>query len=741
MEKSLLEKVPIIIGKQDQKGFIRNSKGEVIGKVIDPNNVYDKEGNIIGRVDAKGNVIDKSGANLGKIDASGFIKNAQGEVIGFRADSNNVVDDEGKIIGRLQEDGRVIDDKGRVIAQKDDNNNIVDEKGNIVGILDDRNAVRDNDGKIIAHVQPDNKVVDFNGKVIGIKDAAGRIIDKLGNVLGKLLPDGKVFDEKGNFVGYVQSDGLVKDANGKIIGKVSEDGTVINANNNLIGGVGLDWYEKAKTIERKQINEDIPSIGVISPKGKENIAGGEYKKSLNIALTPDGEYLGDILDNGDVVNKSGKVIGKKMPDGLVIDKDGTLIGIEEIKKAADGDIFVPAGTFGQGAAYGVGSGAGTNLGPGGGYGPGERYNAQRRMALGVAQSQRRQNMQVGKISTNIRKEAFDGMQKKWDNEEQVISSWRVDMSTMILADKPIPAVLARSIDSRYPTPVTAFVERNVYAEEGRNILIPAGSRLIGVFGQITETTEESSESAKVQINWSRLIRPDGSMFKFSGITGDAQGRGGALGYVDKQLFKRYTMPVMTTVLTSSLAYMMATDEENNGETESSKQEAANDARQNFLDQMNQMFEQILQDKSSIQAMSYVPAGTRIIVFPNVDLWLRTVENDQEASSGGGTAKNILIDEDARRREEALAKNRETSSSSSTATSGGNVSYQENGPKSPPLIAEDKKTTTQTPVRPVALPPPPPSSYNSAGTGSGSQTTGQNMSNSNTQKDNSVPQLF
>lgn len=54
---------------------------------------------------------------------------------------------------------------------------------------------------------------------------------------------------------------------------------------------------------------------------------------------------------------------------------------------------------------------------------------------------------------------------------------------MIFADKPIPAVIARSIDSNNPTPVTAFVERNVYAEEGRNVVIPAGSRLMGNAGR------------------------------------------------------------------------------------------------------------------------------------------------------------------------------------------------------------------------------------------------------------------
>lgn len=102
-------------------------------------------------------------------------------------------------------------------------------------------------------------------------------------------------------------------------------------------------------------------------------------------------------------------------------------------------------------------------------------------------------------------------------------------------------------------PITAFVERNVYAEDGRNIVIPAGSRLMGELGGTAGGggTETASESARITIVWQRLIRPDGVLFTFQGETGDAQGRGGALGYVDQQLGKKYGMPLITTLLTSA----------------------------------------------------------------------------------------------------------------------------------------------------------------------------------------------
>ena len=144
------------------------------------------------------------------------------------------------------------------------------------------------------------------------------------------------------------------------------------------------------------------------------------------------------MEDGTVVNKQGEVIGRRMPDGLIVDNEGTLIGIEEVSRpqtasgAAVDEMFVPQGTFGTGGAYGTGTGPGENLGAGGGFGPGERYDPQRAAALGAAQQVRRQGMHVGKISSNVDRSSFDGMQKDWSEQgiSKTMSSWRVNMSEM-----------------------------------------------------------------------------------------------------------------------------------------------------------------------------------------------------------------------------------------------------------------------------------------------------------------------
>ncbi len=785
------------VGKVEFGGAVLKD-GKNIGYALYDMYVYDNDANVIGYITRDGNVLTVNGRKLGRID-KGFLINGENKVAGrgnrdfYIRNQNNVVlgelelngslvDFANHVIGSLKDNGRILDSNGNVLAiakplqyysllkelteaeaarlaaEKAEAERLAAEQAAAAGnyVIGDDGYLRDANGNIIGRILPDGTVVDLNGNVIGHINENGEFVGLDGKVRGKTSKDGYVVgddgylrDANGNIIGRVLPDGTVVDLNGNVIGHINENGEFVGLDGKVMGkvnGGGADWYSKPVQIGA------IPEIGVV---GEEEMK--KYRKSLGIALTPDGEYLGDIMDDGSVVDKKGNVVGKKMPDGLIIDDDGTLIGIEEVKKPDSSGMFVPAGTFGPGGAYGTGMGAGGNLGPGGGFGPGERYDPQRAAALAAAQNQRRQAMSVGKISSGIRPESFDGYQKNWDEQgiAKAVSSWRVNLSEMIFADKPIPAVIARSIDSNNPTPVTAFVERNVYAEEGRNVVIPAGSRLMGTLGGLTAGTETTSSSAKVQITWERLIRPDGSLFVFQGITGDAQGRGGALGYLDQQLFKKYTLPIMTTALTSYTSYIMAPkdDDDSSSDTESPRQQAANDARQNFLQDMNRIFEQILADKTNIKPLTYVPAGTRIIVYPNIDLWLRTPERDEAEVAKNLSKRDVLIDDNKLEQDRTDTQNRRKMgmTDADRAATAGSVVYEAEGTDAEavaaPRLMDDSKVKSKKPAATAGAPalmpttpaggstPPPPPSFSSGSSSSSSS------SSSAAKTDNSVPQLF
>ena len=785
------------VGKVEFGGAVLKD-GKNIGYALYDMYVYDNDANVIGYITRDGNVLTVNGRKLGRID-KGFLINGENKVAGrgnrdfYIRNQNNVVlgelelngslvDPANHVIGSLKDNGRILDSNGNVLAiakplqyysllkelteaeaarlaaEKAEAERLAAEQAAAAGnyVIGDDGYLRDANGNIIGRILPDGTVVDLNGNVIGHINENGEFVGLDGKVKGKTSKDGYVVgddgylrDANGNIIGRVLPDGTVVDLNGNVIGHINENGEFVGLDGKVMGkvnGGGADWYSKPVQIGA------IPEIGVV---GEEEMK--KYRKSLGIALTPDGEYLGDIMDDGSVVDKKGNVVGKKMPDGLISDDDGTLIGIEEVKKPDSSGMFVPAGTFGPGGAYGTGMGAGGNLGPGGGFGPGERYDPQRAAALAAAQNQRRQAMSVGKISSGIRPESFDGYQKNWDEQgiAKAVSSWRVNLSEMIFADKPIPAVIARSIDSNNPTPVTAFVERNVYAEEGRNVVIPAGSRLMGTLGGLTAGTETTSSSAKVQITWERLIRPDGSLFVFQGITGDAQGRGGALGYLDQQLFKKYTLPIMTTALTSYTSYIMAPkdDDDSSSDTESPRQQAANDARQNFLQDMNRIFEQILADKTNIKPLTYVPAGTRIIVYPNIDLWLRTPERDEAEVAKNLSKRDVLIDDNKLEQDRTDTQNRRKMgmTDADRAATAGSVVYEAEGTDAEavaaPRLMDDSKVKSKKPAATAGAPalmpttpaggstPPPPPSFSSGSSSSSSS------SSSAAKTDNSVPQLF
>ena len=106
--------------------------------------------------------------------------------------------------------------------------------------------------------------------------------------------------------------------------------------------------------------------------------------------------------------------------------------------------------------------------------------------------------------------------------------------------------------------------------------------------------------------------------------------------------------MITNLLSSAVASVAASGETtttaDGGTVESARQEASQDARENFLDNMDTMFNQILADKTDIAAVTYVPAGTRLIIYPKEDLWIRTRERTEEESLMASNKPTVFLDD-------------------------------------------------------------------------------------------------
>ena len=574
------------------------------------------------------------------------------------------------------------------------------------------------------------------GDVIGSIDR-GFVVDKKQNIIARGLRDYLVRNSENKIVGYLNLNGEVTNISGAIVGNIQENGDILNSSGDVIAKANdLQYYKKivskkqnkkdkieksekskeSATVTKKQDIEDTEedeaeNIEISSDNNSSDIDETEEQKSadkketnkntdkqkatdtilnhkaVGIAVTPGGKYIGDIYDNGYVVNRDGDIVGKETEDGKIVDNNNNEIGVKSKNEIQDIQIDekrLRQSNQGLTVSPYTHSYNPTNVGPGGGVGPGGRYNPKRAAVISQLQNNRRQSLSGKKIKSTINAESYTGWQDNWEYEKTTISSLRVDMSNMITGDKPIPAVLARSIVSLGSAPVTAIVERNVYADSGRNVIIPAGSRIIGGLDSQIDANAGSrfngeSGGVKLEISWDRIIRPDGIAFKLdANQTADAQGRGGgALGYIDEQLIKKYGMPLASTVAASAVAYMMAANNDATGQVETAKQQAASDARDEFLQKMDEIISDIMQKKSEIEPVTFVPAGTRIIIYPLTDLWLKSTKDIIEGKeSTTGTVENALIVNDG--------------NTSSTETTQGNENNNNNQTenKNQPLIVDD-----------------------------------------------------
>ncbi len=645
-----------ILGCRDLKGKIRNSQNDIIGRIIPRASAMDYDSRIIGVTGFAGNVINANGEQVALIGADNNIYSETGRNIGVLFRYSVAFDNDNTYLGRINNRGEVVSDRGDILGQVNYNGLVKIENGKEGYALYDL-YVYDNDGRTVGYIAKNGHVYSIMGEMKGTVHN-GFVLDKKQNLIARGARDYDIRNDNLEVVGYLDFNGNVLDNKNGIVGTLAENGDILDSSGKRIATAdSLQYYHKH---ENETSAEPVPEpekpveqdISVTEPEeNNEDINETEDFKNENqipevpanhkiigIAITPGGKYIGDIYSNNEVIDGDGKVVGTKDKNGNIINSEGEIIGSAQDKKK-DNNKAINSNWWkeimqGVTAGHGNTNDEAVNVGPGGGTGPGGRYYPKRAEILAQLHNSRRQSLSGKSVTSNFDAASYTGWQDDWGVERSV-STLRVDMSNMVGADKPIPAVLARSMVSLGSAPVTAIVERNVYADTGRNVIIPAGSRIIGGLNDENDFGTEgrfdgTSGGVKLEIHWQRIIRPDGIAFildESETQTGDAQGRGGgALGYVDEQLVKKYTLPLFGTLATSAIAYMMAADEDATGEVETSKQQAASDARQQFMSKMNDILDEILESKQQIQPVTFVPAGTRIIIYPRTDLWLRTTKD-------------------------------------------------------------------------------------------------------------------
>lgn len=206
-----------------------------------------------------------------------------------------------------------------------------------------------------------------------------------------------------------------------------------------------------------------------------------------------------------------------------------------------------------------------------------------------------------------------------DNLPEDRSTLPVRRFRVITADRYIGAILENAVNSQIPGRVIAVVERHVFGADGRIPLLPKGTRIVCAYESLAKLGD-----TRLPVSCSRAIRPDGASIQLTDAAGaDQMARTGFIGTVDNRIWERYGTAFIVSVLSaaSSLGANQASDP--------NLQRGGNALSQN----LGQVTAKVLEQSVDLAPVIEVPAGSKIQIIPNADIWLRRPEPRSSIAHG------------------------------------------------------------------------------------------------------------
>ncbi|MDR0449000.1 MAG: hypothetical protein LBG89_00875 [Rickettsiales bacterium] len=218
--------------------------------------------------------------------------------------------------------------------------------------------------------------------------------------------------------------------------------------------------------------------------------------------------------------------------------------------------------------------------------------------------------------------------------DAIVSSAKpYDRKFVLRQFKPIPATIVSDVraDQRVnELPVRAVVERNVYSDNDRTIIIPTGTLLLGyVTGQLPGPYKTIG---RITINWYQMIRPDGVEFHL-GNTGDvyaadSQGRVGVPGRGSTDYLEEMVIPMAAALVPAAVnlvapisdRFVNQIDLNNNTVTQSGQMRSSELAKQEIIKSWDKVTQRLFMDMMDNMTPPFtIPAGTRITVLSRKDI--------------------------------------------------------------------------------------------------------------------------
>ena len=267
------------------------------------------------------------------------------------------------------------------------------------------------------------------------------------------------------------------------------------------------------------------------------------------------------------------------------------------------------------------------------------------------------NMAYHVVDTSVQPDIIVGT-----SGEATYSSAPYDRKFVLRQYKPIPATIVSEVradpsiyEEGHSLPVQATVDRNVYSDDGRNIVIPTGTLMLGYVNGTLPGPYKSI--GRMNINWYQFILPNGVEFNFTGnpatdpFSADSQGRVGVPGHGSTDYVEQLVMPMLTAIVPAAVnmiapiadTFINQIDLDNNTVVQSGTVRSSELAKQEVITAWNQVAQKLLVDAldNTVPPFS-IAAGTRITVYSPTDLVITCGDDNSKECSVSNLKKTTRL---------------------------------------------------------------------------------------------------
>jgi len=181
----------------------------------------------------------------------------------------------------------------------------------------------------------------------------------------------------------------------------------------------------------------------------------------------------------------------------------------------------------------------------------------------------------------------------------------------------IPGVMVSGISSELPGQIIGQVSQNVYdTATGRHLLIPQGTKLIGVY-----SNEVGFGQNSVLVAWQRLVYPDGKALDIGSMPGaDSAGMAGFRDQVDHHYAKIYGSALLMSAIVGGITYSQSLNQ--NSQLGYNQPTAGNVLSQALGQQLGEVTSQLVSKNLNVSPTVNVRPGYRFNVIVVKDLTFR-----------------------------------------------------------------------------------------------------------------------